>query len=39
MLVDKENEELGELEVEEQKSELPEKYRLKSLEDVVRMHQ
>jgi hypothetical protein len=39
MLVDKENEELGELEVEEQKSELPEKYRSKSLEDVVRMHQ
>ena len=39
MLIDKETEELGELEVEEQKNELPEKYREKSLEEVVRMHQ
>ena len=39
MLIDKETEELGELEVEEQKNELPEKYRTKSLEEVVRMHQ
>lgn len=39
MLIDKEPDELGELEVEEQKNELPEKYRTKSLEEVVRMHQ
>ena len=39
MLIDKEHEELGELEVEEQKNELPEKYREKSLEEIVRMHQ
>jgi hypothetical protein len=40
MLVDDEQEPLGELEVEEKKSaELPDKYRAKSLEEVVRMHQ
>jgi hypothetical protein len=40
MLVDQENETLGELEVEESKAnEIPEKYRSKSLEEVVRMHQ
>jgi hypothetical protein len=42
MLVDKEPDELGELEVEAAKNEvqeLPEKYRAKSLEEVVRMHQ
>ena len=40
MLVDQENETLGELEVEEAKiNEIPEKYRSKSLEEVVRMHQ
>ena len=39
MLIDEENEPLGELEVEESKTELPEKYREKSLEEVVRMHQ
>ena len=39
MLIDKEPDELGELEVEEQKNELPEKYRTKSLEEIVRMHQ
>ena len=39
MLIDNENEPLGELEVEESKTELPEKYREKSLEEVVRMHQ
>lgn len=39
MLIDNEPEELGELEAEETKSELPEKYRSKSLEEVVRMHQ
>ena len=39
MLIDNENEPLGELEIEESKSELPEKYREKSLEEVVRMHQ
>ena len=42
MLIDKETEELGELEIEEAKTEspqLPEKYRTKSLEEVVRMHQ
>ena len=39
MLIDDENEPLGELEIEESKSELPEKYREKSLEEVVRMHQ
>jgi hypothetical protein len=39
MLIDNESEPLGELEIEEAKSELPEKYRAKSLEEVVRMHQ
>ena len=43
MLVDEEKELPGELEIEEQKSfskpELPEKYRDKSLDDIVRMHQ
>lgn len=39
MLIDNESEPLGELEAEEAKQELPEKYRAKSLEEVVRMHQ
>jgi hypothetical protein len=39
MLIDNEPETLGELEIEETKSDLPEKYRAKSLEEVVRMHQ
>ena len=43
MLVDDEKEEFGELEIEqqkiEQKAELPEKYRDKSLDEIVRMHQ
>ena len=42
MLIDNESEPLGELEIEEAKfelPELPEKYRAKSLEEVVRMHQ
>ena len=40
MLIDNESEPLGELEIEEAKAnELPEKYRAKSLEEVVRMHQ
>ena len=39
MLIDQEPEPLGELEVEETKAELPDKYRGKSLEEVVRMHQ
>jgi len=43
MLVDNDKEELGELEIEEQrieqKPELPEKYRDKSLDEIVRMHQ
>ena len=39
MLIDNEQEPLGELEIEESKSDLPEKYREKSLEEVVRMHQ
>ena len=43
MLIDDDKEELGELEIEqqkiEQKAELPEKYRDKSLDDIVRMHQ
>jgi hypothetical protein len=39
MLIDEEQEPLGELEIEEKKSELPDKYRAKSLEEVVRMHQ
>jgi hypothetical protein len=43
MLIDKETELPSEIEVEEQKPEaapeLPEKYRAKSLEDVIRMHQ
>lgn len=40
MLVDQESEPLGELEaVESKTTELPEKYRDKSLEDIIRMHQ
>jgi hypothetical protein len=43
MLVDNDKEEFGELEIEqqktEQKSDLPEKYRDKSLDDIVKMHQ
>ena len=43
MLIENEKEEFGELEIEEQKisqkAELPEKYRDKSLDDIVRMHQ
>ena len=40
MLIENEPESLGELETEEAKTpELPEKYRAKSLEEVVRMHQ
>ena len=43
MLIDDDKEELGELEIEqqkiEQKPELPEKYRDKSLDDIVKMHQ
>ena len=43
MLVDDDKEELGELEIEEQKieqkPELPEKYREKSLDEIVKMHQ
>ena len=43
MLVDNDKEEFGELEIEqqkiEQKAELPEKYRDKSLDDIVKMHQ
>jgi len=43
MLIDDDKEELGELEIEqqkiEQKAELPEKYREKSLDEIVRMHQ
>lgn len=42
MLIDDEQEPFGELEAEEAKAqapELPEKYRAKSLEEVVRMHQ
>ena len=43
MLVDDDKEELGELEIEqqkiEQKAELPEKYREKSLDEIVKMHQ
>ena len=40
MLIDQEPEALGELEFEEKKStELPDKYRGKSLEEVVQMHQ
>lgn len=39
MLIDEPTEPLGELEIEETKNELPEKYRAKSLEEVVRMHQ
>lgn len=47
MLIDDDKEELGELEIEEQKieqkpepaSELPELYRNKSFEDIVKMHQ
>jgi hypothetical protein len=43
MLIDDDKEELSELEIEqqkiEQKPELPEKYREKSLDEIVRMHQ
>ena len=43
MLIDNDKEEFGELEIEqqkiEQKVELPEKYRDKSLDDIVKMHQ
>ena len=43
MLIDDDKEEFGELEIEEQKiepkSELPEKYRDKSVDEIVRMHQ
>ena len=40
MLIEEEHEPLGELEVEQNKSSgLPDKYREKSLEDVIRMHQ
>ena len=43
MLIDDDKEELSELEVEEQKAEqkpeLPEKYRDKSLDEIVKMHQ
>ena len=39
MLIDEPKEPLGELEIEETKTELPEKYRSKSLDEVVRMHQ
>ena len=43
MLIDDDKEELGELEIEEQKisqkPELPEKYRDKSLDEIVKMHQ
>lgn len=39
MLIDEPTEPLGELEIEETKTELPEKYRSKSLGEVVRMHQ
>jgi len=43
MLIDDDKEELGELEIEqqkiEQKTELPEKYREKSLDEIVKMHQ
>lgn len=39
MLIDEPAEPLGELEIEETKNELPEKYRSKSLDEVVRMHQ
>jgi len=43
MLIDNDKEEFGELEIEqqkiEQKAELPEKYREKSLDEIVKMHQ
>ena len=43
MLIDNDKEEFGELEIEqqkiEQKAELPEKYRDKSLDEIVKMHQ
>jgi hypothetical protein len=43
MLIENDKEELGELEIEEQKieqkSELPDKYRDKSLDEIVKMHQ
>jgi len=43
MLIDNDKEELGELEIEEQKiehrAELPDKYRDKSLDEIVKMHQ
>jgi hypothetical protein len=39
MLIDQEPEPLGELEAEQQKPALPDKYRDKSLDEVIRMHQ
>ena len=39
MLLDQEPEPLGELEAEQQKPTLPDKYRDKSLDEVIRMHQ
>ncbi len=43
MLIDDDKEEFGELEIEQQKiqqkPELPEKYREKSLDEIVKMHQ
>lgn len=39
MLIDQEPEPLGEIEAVESKPELPEKYRDKSLDDIIRMHQ
>lgn len=39
MLVDQERETLGELEATEMKTELPDKYRDKSLDEIIRMHQ
>jgi hypothetical protein len=39
MLIDQESEPLGEIEVVESKAQLPEKYRDKSLDDIIRMHQ
>ena len=39
MLIDQESEPLGELETVESKPDLPEKYRDKSLDDIIRMHQ
>ena len=39
MLIDQEPEPLGEIEAVESKAQLPEKYRDKSLDDIIRMHQ